>query len=255
VGLPAFRRVSTEFCHPIVTRAIGRLSRPDLAPAALSTPSLSMGPDHRARRYVVRGVKTGRVFGPLAVLVASVMLAMPAHAGNLQCLLVLDRRAVLSEPSLDGGQQPGGQPGVRGRHAMCEPWRCLERLARDEHVLQRGNVRGAVGSTLPEGRGFRTYAVGDAVLATGYGLGERHWGGLAQQARMSAAQRLLDGEVRGRLVVDTGRSPMCSIAKRSAVTTAAAGGARRSGSAIHWPWSRSPRRTIESTPAGANACS
>jgi acrylyl-CoA reductase (NADPH) len=28
------------------------------------------------------------------------------------------------------------------------------------------------------------YAVGDEVLATGYGLGERHWGGLAQRARL-----------------------------------------------------------------------
>jgi acrylyl-CoA reductase (NADPH) len=28
------------------------------------------------------------------------------------------------------------------------------------------------------------YSVGDDVLATGYGLGERHWGGLAQRARL-----------------------------------------------------------------------
>lgn len=30
------------------------------------------------------------------------------------------------------------------------------------------------------------FGAGDAVLATGYGLGERHWGGLAQRARVDA---------------------------------------------------------------------
>jgi acrylyl-CoA reductase (NADPH) len=53
------------------------------------------------------------------------------------------------------------------------------------------------------------FTLGDAVVLTGWGVGETWWGGLAQKARVKSdvpkrAEAILRGQVRGRIVVKMG---------------------------------------------------
>ena len=115
------------------------------------------------------------------------------------------RRTVAALADLDEAQLPAGDVDVRVEYSTLNYKDALAVTGRGAIVRAWPMVPGIDLAGIVEASRDAAWKPGDRVVVTGWGLGETHWGGLAQRARLRShldeVERLLDqgGEIGKRL--------------------------------------------------------
>ena len=90
-----------------------------------------------------------------------------------------------SVQALDEAQLPAGDVQVRVSHSTLNYKDALAITGKSPVVRQFPMVPGIDLAGIVEHSRHPDYRPGDAVLLNGWGVGESHWGGLAQKARLN----------------------------------------------------------------------
>src|SRR5688572_33074260 len=97
-----------------------------------------------------------------------------------------DKKTVATLSHLDESQLPPGDVLVRVAHSTLNYKDALAITGRGAIVRSWPMVPGIDLAGTVEQSSDAAWRAGDAVVVTGWGLGETHWGGLAQKARLKA---------------------------------------------------------------------